>query len=213
MRSLRKDEAPVLPRRSSEECSIIAKRQLASSSDRPRLPRGSEGLDGTSHFSPAMETVKSAAPFGPSYGTDLDDTQHSIDVSELVFHDRPVKDATCFHSSTVSDRHYDIDDDGDYDARRTCCHRQRRSQGSSFAKLRLHHSLGDLGGSNSSRMSMNVSFSNRLEIVHTIPNYNKDVKARCFYSGSELNDFRLEYEFEREGLFPNASVADSFFVK
>jgi hypothetical protein len=153
---------------------------------------------------------------------DLDDTEHSIDISALVFpaSAMPLMEASYCQSSMVSSfdrKDYDDfdDEDGECDEHQRCYQqRQGQSQASSPSfpnrKLLEHNSSsGSLMGSISSRMCMNVSFSDHLEIVHTIPTYHNDMKARCFYSGAELDDFRVEYEFEREGLFPNGSTAES----
>ena len=51
--------------------------------------------------------------------------------------------------------------------------------------------------------SSKVSFSERgLEDVHNIPDYDQDSKRKCFYSDGELEEFRFEWEMERDGLLP-----------
>jgi hypothetical protein len=48
-----------------------------------------------------------------------------------------------------------------------------------------------------------VSFSSRLtEIIEIVPPLSPKSKGKCFYSGEELSEFRVEYEFELEGLLP-----------
>lgn len=51
--------------------------------------------------------------------------------------------------------------------------------------------------------SSRVSFSERgLEEVATIPDYDQESRKKCFYSNRELEEFRFEWEMERDGLFP-----------
>ncbi|KAL3903794.1 MAG: hypothetical protein SGILL_010313 [Bacillariaceae sp.] len=52
--------------------------------------------------------------------------------------------------------------------------------------------------------SSKVSFSERgLEDIVTVPgNYDQDSKRRLFYSDGELEEFRFEWEMERDGLLP-----------
>lgn len=47
-----------------------------------------------------------------------------------------------------------------------------------------------------------VSFSVDLEQVIDIPHLSSPEKKRCFYSGDEICEFRVEYEYELEGLLP-----------
>ena len=49
-----------------------------------------------------------------------------------------------------------------------------------------------------------VSFSTHLtEVIDVVPNLSPTSKKKYFYSDDELSEFRLEYEFELEGLLPS----------
>jgi hypothetical protein len=51
--------------------------------------------------------------------------------------------------------------------------------------------------------SSRVSFSERgLEDIVAIPDYDQESRKRCFYSNGELEEFRFEWEMERDGLLP-----------
>jgi len=51
-----------------------------------------------------------------------------------------------------------------------------------------------------------VSFSSHLtEVIDVVPNLSPKSKGKYFYSYDELSEFRVEYEFELEGLLPPGS--------
>jgi hypothetical protein len=72
------------------------------------------------------------------------------------------------------------------------CQKQQKSK-KQQRRLQSHMSFND----------SQVSFSSRLtEIIEIVPPLSPNSKGRCFYSGEELSEFRVEYEFELEGLLP-----------
>ena len=55
-----------------------------------------------------------------------------------------------------------------------------------------------------------VSFSSYLtEVIDVVPNLSPTSKKKYFYSDDELSEFRLEYEFELEGLLPSQGLDES----
>lgn len=192
-----------------EQCALM-KRQPPSSSSGPRRRRnGGEGLDGTSHASSSKPTRNATSS---KHRSDLDDTEHSIIVLALL--NTTPDEVACLHASATFAPNRG-DEGGCHeeyeDERRSHCRRQAQRQNShaSFVRSLRELSSGSLLESSSSSGSLNVSFSKPLEEVHIIPKYNDDSKAQCFYSGTELDDLRLDWEFEQEGLFPKASCSPS----
>jgi hypothetical protein len=67
-----------------------------------------------------------------------------------------------------------------------------------------HQSHNHCYGSSRSVLSAGsrVSFAKELVDVIDIPEYDNESISKCFYSNSDLNEFRCEWEMEQDGLIP-----------